>query len=207
LPSGNLASSDGNLAPCAALTCEDRPVSQPSTTPTPNLGFLTVLHEVTGYLGGYLVTNLWGRPLEFRLSSAVQPNRIQQILYGGTLQPYICADLIGKTLVDKTSTAVQVVFTDRQAVLDLRLRLDVPVAWVAALTDPPVIDAGQSKLCVRPAGRGHGPILCHPQFPADLAPVRELLDRLDSCLDLTEPFARVREAVAEARKMGVTNRA
>src|SRR5262245_11160690 len=38
------------------------------TTATLNLGFLTVLHEASGYLGGYLVTNQWGRPLEFRLS-------------------------------------------------------------------------------------------------------------------------------------------
>jgi hypothetical protein len=30
---------------------------------------------------------------------------------------------------------------------------------------------------------------------------------VDPAVDLAEPFARVREAVAEARKMGVTNRA
>ena len=47
-----------------------------------HLGFLTVFAEPTGYLGGYLVTNSWGRPLEFRLSTAVQPNKVQQILYG-----------------------------------------------------------------------------------------------------------------------------
>src|SRR2546423_15306908 len=68
-----------------------------------SLGFLTVLNEANGYVGGYLVTNTWGRPLEFRLSSAVQPNRVQQILYAGTLLSYLCADLIGKTLVDKTA--------------------------------------------------------------------------------------------------------
>ena len=45
-----------------------------------------MLHEASGYLGGYLVTNTWGRPLEFRLSSAVQPNRVQQILYAGTME-------------------------------------------------------------------------------------------------------------------------
>ena len=34
-----------------------------AATPTVNLGFLTVLHETNGWLGGYLVTNQWGRPL------------------------------------------------------------------------------------------------------------------------------------------------
>src|ERR1700676_5362568 len=101
------------------------------TSGTLHLGFLTVLHEANGYLGGYLAVNGWGRPLEFRLTSAVQPNRVQQILYGGTLETYVCADLIGKTLVEKAGVPVQLVVTDREEVLDLRLKLDAPVAWLA----------------------------------------------------------------------------
>ncbi|MBV9125566.1 MAG: hypothetical protein JO112_19630 [Planctomycetes bacterium] len=169
-----------------------------------NLGFLTVLHEASGYLGGFLVTNLWGRPLEFRLSTAVQPNRVQQILYGGTLQPYICADLIGKTLVDKTGTPVQLVLTDREPVLDLRLRVAVPVAWVAPPGDPLAETLAARGAEVLPAEQGRGPVVCHPRFPADAPAIREILERLDGTLDLAEPFARIREAVGEARKMGVT---
>jgi hypothetical protein len=159
-------------------------------TPALSLGFLTVLHEANGYLGGYLVTNQWGRPLEFRLSTAVQPNRVQQILYGGTLEPYLCADLIGKTLVDKTGLPVQLVVTDTPAVLDLRLKLETPVALL-----PP---GG--------AAVGSQALQHHPQFPGDATAVRELLDRLGGSLDLTEPFQRIREAMGEARKMGVTSR-
>src|SRR6516164_1723415 len=97
-----------------------------------NLGFLTIVHEPAGYLGGFLVTNQWGRPLEFRLSTAVLPNRVQQILYGDTLQPYICAELIGKMLIDKTITQAQVIVTDRETVLPLRQLLTTPVAWIDA---------------------------------------------------------------------------
>src|SRR5437588_5889736 len=107
-------------------------VTAPTAAPFANLGFLTVLHEASGYLGGYLVTNLWGRPLEFRLSSAVQPNRVQQILYGGTLEAYVCADLIGKTLVEKAGVPVQLLVTDQEQVLDLRRKVEVPVLWLAA---------------------------------------------------------------------------
>src|SRR5437763_7574390 len=92
-----------------------------------NLGFLTILRDSNSYLGVYLVTNSWGRPLEFRLSSPVQPNRIQQILYGASLEPYICGNLIGKTLVEKTATAAQVIVTDFPSAHDLRLSIDVPV--------------------------------------------------------------------------------
>ena len=170
---------------------------------TLSLGFLTALKEANGYLGGYLVVNGWGRPLEFRLTSAVQPNRVQQILYGDTLEAYICADLIGKTLVDKAGVAVQLVVTDREEVLDLRLKLDVPVARLAP-TDPsrsaePADAAGST------AGKRRS-VFCHPRFEADHAAVRGLLDRLEPTFDLAEPFQRIREAIGEARKMGVAVR-
>lgn len=157
----------------------------PAEAGTTNLGFLTIARDSTGYVGGYLVTNPWGRPLEFRLSSAVQPNRVQQILYGPSLEPYICGDLIGKTLVDKTATPTQFILTDHPAALDLRLRLDTPVALVQWNDD------------------ATAPLTTHPHFPADAAAVRTLAERLGK-FDFAEPFARIREAMTEARKLGVS---
>jgi hypothetical protein len=173
-----------------------------------NVGFLTVLHEAIGFLGGYLVTNQWGRPLEFRLSTAVQPNRVQQILYSGTLEPYICADLIGKTLLDKTSVSVQLIVTDTEDALDLRQRVEFPVLWLApaSLAQPTASDVAASALLVGPAPLARGTIHCHPRFPADVDTSRELLTGLTGLGDLAEPFARIREAIGEARKMGVTGR-
>jgi hypothetical protein len=181
-------------------------VASTCTTATLNLGFLTVQHDAAGYLGGYLVTNLWGRPIEFRLSTAVQPNRVQQILYGGTLQSYICADLIGKTLLDRTSTAANLILTDREASLDVRLLIQAPVLWVANPDDPMAAVLAEQGAEVTPASDDHGPLLRHPRHPEDAAPIRDILCQLDGNLDLAEPFGRIREALGEARKMGVTSR-
>ena len=158
----------------------------PAPAPTTNLGFLTILREGTGYLGGYLVTNSWGRPLEFRLSTAVQPNRVQQILYGQSLEPYVCAELLGKTLVDKTATAAGIILTDHAAVLDLRLRVEIPVGLVSRDDS------------VKPPS-------AHAHFASDVSALRELRDRLTH-FDFAEPFARIREAITEARKLGVAGR-
>lgn len=169
------------------------------------------MQDTGGFLGGYLVTNQWGRPLEFRLSSAVQPNRVQKILYANTLQTYICSDLIGKTLIDKTGLAPHLVVTDTQAALDLRYKLDVPVAWIAQT------ERAQLRLAntpgtpqvepVCPSLPVRGAIHCHDHFPDDVQAIAALMDRLAGGLDLAEPFARIREAVGEARKLGVTSRA
>ncbi|MFO0879297.1 MAG: hypothetical protein U0840_18280 [Gemmataceae bacterium] len=167
-----------------------------ATTPL-NLGFLSILQEGNGYLGGYLVTNVWGRPLEFRLSSAVQPNKVQQILYGDTLVPYICGDLIGKTLVDKAGVPVQLVVTSCEQALDLRLKLEVPVVWLTTADDA---RAG----LILPEQRGG--LVFHASQAGDRATVEEYLKQIEGNMDLTEPFSRVREAITEARRMGVTGR-
>lgn len=174
-----------------------------NAVPSINVGFLTVLHEPTGYLGGYLVVNMWGRPLEFRLSTAVQPNRVQQILYGGTLEPYICADLIGKTLVEKTGLHVQLVVTDCAMALDLRLLIGAPVVWLAPAGETP---AGFGDP-IRRTTKTNGAIFAHPRHVEDRSLVLDILARLDGTLDLAEPLARIREAIGEARKMGVTKSA
>ncbi len=162
-----------------------------------NLGFLTILHEPGGYLGGYLVTNSWGRPLEFRLSSAVQPSRVQQVLYAATLEPFLCADLIGKTLVEKASVPAHLIVTDREPALQLREHVAVPVIWLA----PPELPSDPAAVRV-PASNNAAPLLCAPRHPADASRARSLLDRIDDGFDLAEPFARVREAIVEARKLG-----
>jgi hypothetical protein len=169
---------------------------------SPNLGFLTVVQENTGYVGGYLVTNSWGRPLEFRLTTMVQPNRVQQILYGNTLKPYIYSDLIGKTLVDRSGVPVHLLITDCQPLLDLRLRMETPVAWLAYSTDPQALQEAGGFACSTTAG----PLLPHPRFADDSKAIETVLGQIDSEADFSEPFARIREALSEARKLGATSR-
>jgi len=175
------------------------PACNPNTL---NLGFLTIVQDGSGVFGGYLVTNSWGRPLEFRLTTAVQPNRVQQILYGPTLTEYLHAELIGKTLIEKTSVAPALIVTDSLPALGLRDRMALPVVAVRsgqADDGPEILQLTHARSSVMLAYLA--------KYPGDKAAIDERLDRLDSAVDLAEPFARIREAVIEARKMGVTSRA
>jgi hypothetical protein len=158
-----------------------------------NLGFLTIVREGQGYAGGYLVTNMWGRPLEFRLSSTVEPGRMHQIAYGATLQPYICADLIGKALVEKATTPVHLLLTDHELTLDLRHRLAMPVLWLAAAGSPRPYDA-----VLQPGDNNKPSLVRHHRYPEDEPPIRDMLDKLDPAFNLLEPFDRIHEAMAEA---------
>jgi len=158
-----------------------------------SLGFLTVLHDAAGYTGGYLVTNAWGRPLEFRLTTPVQPNRVQEILYGATLADYIHTDLIGRTLVDKTTATATLIVTDTLAVLPLASRISVPVVAVGGSDAHFVFEHARSTL----------PLAC----AEGQAAIEALLANVDAAVDLAEPFARIRDAVREARTLGMSRAA
>jgi hypothetical protein len=178
-------------------------LAQATTTNNLSIGFLTILQEGTTHAGGYLVTNSWGRPLEFRMSSAVQPTRVQQILYGGTLQPYVCADLIGKALIDKTGVAVQLLVTNHHLALDLRHRLSTPLIWLA----PPQSETFSAEIVLRRAEDGNPLLVCHPRYPEDAGIIGPLLEKIDPGFDLAEPFSRIREAMGEAKRMNVARAA
>src|SRR5262245_29608849 len=101
------------------------------------LGFLTAIEvPENGFVGGLLVTNQCGRPLEFQCTVPVRPNATQTILYGPTLAPFILGELIGGTLVEKAGVKPQVILTDREQILELRPRVDRPVALVEDAAGP-----------------------------------------------------------------------
>jgi hypothetical protein len=109
------------------------------------LGFLTAIEVPDrGYVGGLLVTNHFGRPLEFQCTAPIKPNRTQEILYGPTLVPYVLGDLIGRTLIEKVGVKPHLVLTERQDLLGLRELVEIPVACVDDLTETEKAAATQS---------------------------------------------------------------
>ncbi|HMP16528.1 MAG TPA: hypothetical protein PKD72_05870 [Gemmatales bacterium] len=162
-----------------------------------HLGFLTILQDQQGYTGGYLVTNGWGRPLEFRITSPIMPNKVQQLLYGATLRPYVCSELIGKTLIEKTSTPADLIITDHEAAQELRELVSGPLVWFASQEQL----NNQGKCENRIVAQGtSGALLVHPKHLGDISPIKNILLQTE-IIDLSEPFSRVREALTEVRKL------
>jgi hypothetical protein len=179
------------------------------------LGFFTVLeHEEQGFVGGYLVLNWAGRPLEFHCTSPVKPNRAQQILFGPTLNSYLYGEQIGQTLLAKSSAEPVTVCTDVELALAVRDYVSTPVALVL----PKTSDHSAPQPHVSPSGAtwrvdaAHrvGPHFEHFAIGANRLAVpahrqvdkESICERLDSlaAFDLSEPFERIREAVEEAHR-------
>jgi hypothetical protein len=173
------------------------------------IGFLTVIdHAQLGLMGGYLVLNLLGRPLEFHCTTPLKPNRAQQILYGATLEPYLYGEQIGQTLVSKASIEPLAVCTDAPAALALREHVAMPVVLVcgqsAASTatvrlDPPHSGSGRALNRFR---LGVNEVAVEARRREDQSRVTAVLSSAIETFDLSEPFGRIRDAIEEAQRGG-----
>jgi hypothetical protein len=169
-------------------------MSGAATTQQLRMGFLEAMEvDGRGFVGGLLVTNQLGRPLEFQCTTPVRPNRTQEILYGHTLRSWVLGELIGGTLLDRISIKPDLIVTSDPCLLELRNHSDVPVACA---------DDNLSSSAAESTTLSIGGKLLH--FHSAHADDRDALIKqqhlIPDSANLTEPLDRVREALAETVK-------
>jgi hypothetical protein len=190
------------------------------------IGFLTAIEvPERGFVGGLLVTNQFGRPLEFQCTAPLKPNRTQEILYGPTLVPYVLGDLIGRTLLEKVAVKPHLVLTERHDLLSLRDVISIPVACIEDATKPtsttptddpagsPAPPDGESATSTamlepptpEPIERlrlGRQLLRFHSAHAEDHLVATRGAEVVPTDADLSEPFDRVREALNETAGSG-----
>ncbi len=157
-----------------------------------HLGFLRIVATEAGYVGGMLVTNRLGRPLEFQCTTPVKANRTQEILYGSTLRPFLFSELIGLTLIDRLQVKPHVVLIDQEALLDLREHVDLPIACVIADGTDSRDLPDEFRLSL-----GAQSIRVHAEHQGDVSTIQKWVSTIPGDADLCEPLERVREALEE----------
>ncbi|MCY2974228.1 MAG: hypothetical protein NTW52_06125 [Planctomycetota bacterium] len=167
-------------------------------------GFVTVrLHPEHGYFGGLLVVNSLARPLEFHCTLPVKPNRAQSILYGPTLDDFVCGEQIARALLAKSKSKPVSIFTDTSAVLSVRHFISIPIGWIETESKDNeqsalVIPVSSSNRSYR-SNRVDDTVVQVPEaFLEDGQIIATTWKKLAPQIDLMEPFGRITEALFEA---------
>tara|TARA_R110002095_G_scaffold72727_8_gene61881 strand:- start:420 stop:947 length:528 start_codon:yes stop_codon:yes gene_type:complete len=162
------------------------------------LGFLTTIECPDGALiGGLLVTNHYGRPLEFQCTTPVKPNRTQEVLYGPTLIPFLLGEVIGLTLVEKMNIKPNLILIEQEQAIELQKHTAIPVAILSDIAQ--ILDDSDSFLCEQ---IGKNRLRFDAGHQSGRAAIENTSKKIPGDADLGEPFERVREALNEAVKMG-----
>ena len=171
-------------------------MSSPQSGVEAAAGFLTVVDSpVQGLIGGYLILNALGRPLEFHCTAPIKPNRAQEILYGPTLQPFIYGEQIGQTLVRATQLKVPMVLTDLALVLATAELVKEPI--VLLMPDEPGAAPARGQTMLEAAGRR---MALASGRQSDRDAVLAATAKLGESFDWAEPFGRIRDAIGEAQR-------
>ncbi len=158
------------------------------------LGFMETMEvEGRGHIGGLLITNQNGRPLEFQCTTPVKPNRTQEILFGDTLRPWLLGELIGCTLLDRVAIKPSLIITSDLNLLELRNHTTIPVACAAEAKSKIAEQGGTIRI-------GGSILRFHAAHGIDAEMLSKQKHLLPDSADLAEPLERVREALAETVK-------
>lgn len=156
--------------------------------------------------GGILIVDGHGRPLEFRCTSPIRPNPVQRTLYGGSLEPYMLVELIGKPLLSNVRESFTILVVDEPAFLNLREHCDQPMLFVRRQGvelrgEAGGSDAGASVLVDSPSGR-FDPVVAQAfrKYAGDAASALPILERASDHFDPLEPFDRILQALKKVHE-------
>ena len=180
------------------------------------LGFLTAVEDAErGFVGGLLITNRFGRPLEFQCTAPVKPNRTQQILYGPTLKPYVLCELIGRTLLEKVGVKPHLVLVETLDLLDLRSVTATPVASLMSTSNSTTTpnsasevrnnekDGKSKETLPNSLKLGNETVAFDSTHHEDRTELEKFAKLVPGDADLREPFDRVREALVETIRLSM----
>jgi hypothetical protein len=147
------------------------------------IGFLDSMEFDEGnvFRGGCLVTDEETFPIEFRITSSIQPTSLQFILYGKSIIPYIYSELIAAPLTSKLTNEIRFIVVDKEDFLEARPKIDIPLFHID----------DYSKT-----------LLAHRDFPNEQNMAKKIQDKF-SLDKLIEPFNRIESALAEAHQRNI----
>ena len=160
------------------------------------LCFVTVLENPGhGYLGGLLMLNALGRPLEFHCTTPVKPSRAHEILYGHTLKSHLFGERLCQALIEKATRRPDLILTDLDDVMSLTPPAGSQLAQLVRVEEG---GGSHSVGVIGELARSKEWGLVG-QTPEDLRRAQQTLNDCPAILP-EEPFERIREALLEAAK-------
>lgn len=166
------------------------------------LGFMAVREYSSGGLrAGYLLTTGFGRPIEFHYTSEVRFQRQQRLLFGTTFEAYALAELLGKPLTDRQSTAPRIIVVNRRGLLELRRHIPAPVVFLEPRSAEAEARVGQmtTETALPPAVSA----VCLPEFAQDIQAFEKIRALAAANFDWHEPFERLDQALVEITEPSV----
>lgn len=164
------------------------------------------------FMGGAMVTDPYGLPLEFRYTEPVKATKLQRILYGDVLEQYIQTDVILASILDHLEQKPSLFIVNDAAFLAAAEARGKTTVWLGEGSTSPLAEVGASVAVSADemllqfsktggpmrvkfaAGAGSPAGVAGPAGTRQAEIVRMLTD-LAGTMDVSEPIRRVERAL------------
>ncbi|MGC9772695.1 hypothetical protein SAMN04488510_11511 [Fervidobacterium changbaicum] len=153
------------------------------------IGYLSVMNIDGKHLGGVLVVNDVGIPVEFKYSEPVTPTKLQEIIYGNSLEYYLHTEIIAKGLVQRLENKPELILVQDPALL-----FDKNMAMVTMLPQS-LPEKKEGNEAIVNFNNKSIRITFPENSKVDDTIVQKILEYA-SKIDILEPFDRIERALA-----------
>ncbi len=171
----------------------------------PGIGYILSLSLANNvFMGGAMVTDIYGLPLEFRYTEPVRATKLQRLLYGDVLEKYIHGDVIAGNLIGRLEQKPDLFLVSEPALLETVGAAGKRAILLLGSRVPPlkefgaVQDISETEYFLQVTDSGSPVRIRLPGESGDAALRAEatrLLTEAGRTMDPTEPLARVEAAV------------
>jgi hypothetical protein len=156
------------------------------------------------FMGGVMVTDAQGLPLEFRYTEPVRATKLQRILYGDVLEKYIHGDVIAGNLISRLEQKPDLFIVSEPALLETIQAAGKRAVLLLASRVPPLKEFGaqqdisETEYFLQVTDSGSPVRIRLPGQGGDAAlraEVTRLLTEAAKTMDPAEPLARVETAI------------
>nr|WP_320133172.1 hypothetical protein [uncultured Holophaga sp.] len=168
------------------------------------LAYFMVVKEGASYLGGLLLTDESGIPLDFRYTEPITPTKLQSVLYGKALESHLREEVIQKALLkDLKGTPDLFILPAADLAGGWNGEVRCPVLALQKSQETPLARVGElfratPREILLQVGEGANPLRVIFAAAMDLAAQDAAVSRLVEAgyhMDLVEPLERVAAAL------------
>lgn len=195
----------------------DKPSKKEMPMSHPIPGYLVTLQEVDAFLGGTMITDHHGIPIDFKYTDPIVPTKVQRIIYGSVLETYIRNHVLVTALAKEIGVPPSffMVLPDQLAAIqgaqDL-LVVAVQRTQFASLGEPGAVTKSKEGECLVQGNMSPHPlkVVFGETGSTRQKTILDDIVRLSKYMDVVEPLERLQTALKslyqELKQHGNTSR-
>lgn len=167
------------------------------------IGYLNIIKEEDSYVGGIMISDERGIPIEFKYTEPIVPTKLQKVLYGEVLEKYLREEIIVSNLASKIENAPEFYIIDEPRNFCLRNSVKEKVVMIKNTQLKPVKDVENNYKFIKDTeaiiqmGEESAPlrlIISEDMVPEKDEIAKKIVEAAKD-MGITEPLIRIEEAL------------